>query len=138
MTDGPAGTPHRRPLAIALFVEVVLAPSYLVRDAGFHWLTHLFTGGAMALLVLLALALTGRRPTVGAAVVAAVAGHVVAAFPDVLFAFGLAHAGWMDVFALHLSSHDAPGGLWGLWLAFAAASLLCAGAVREPPVPSPE
>lgn len=123
-------------MIVALVVEGVLLLSYVVRDATFHWFAHFFTGGALALLVLFALSLRGRRPTAAVTVVATVVGHGVASFPDVLFAFGVAHAAWMDVFLLHLASHDVPGGLWSLWLAFSVASLLCAGALREPEVAS--
>jgi len=42
-------------------------------------------------------------------------GHVIAVIPDVLFADGLAHEQWMDLFLAHISSHDVPGGLWTLY-----------------------
>lgn len=35
--------------------------------------------------------------------------HLVAMFPDLLFAGGDAHARWMDVFLGHITSHFVPG-----------------------------
>lgn len=48
-------------------------------------------------------------------------GHVIAVIPDVLFADGLAHEQWMDLFLAHISSHDVPGGLWTLYTTFLVA-----------------
>ncbi len=38
-----------------------------------------------------------------------VLGHLVAMFPDFLFAAGIPHRRWMDVFLGHLSTHFVPG-----------------------------
>lgn len=92
----------------AVVVEIGLFASYRAHDARFHWFTHLFLGGSVALLVMTAVAVRTRRP-VAAPLVWVLAGHLFAMIPDFAFAAGVAHRRWMDVFAGHISSHFVPG-----------------------------
>ena len=100
--------------------EAVLLATYASQDAAYHWLTHLLAGGTAALTALAAVAAVRRRP-VRSAPLWVLLGHVIAVIPDVLFADGLAHEQWMDLFLAHISSHDVPGGLWTLYTTFLAA-----------------
>lgn len=113
----PAG---RTELVIVGVVEVVAVLAYTSRDASFHWFVHFFVGAAAALLLTAVATLLLRRPLrhIGAAVLC---GHAIAAFPDVLFLLGVAHARWMDVFLGHIWSHHIPGGLWTLYAGFLTA-----------------
>ncbi|MBW3548956.1 MAG: alpha/beta hydrolase [Actinobacteria bacterium] len=92
----------------ATLVEVALFVSYRGHDARFHWFTHFFVGASVALVVMALVARRQRRP-VAYPLVWPVLGHVVAMFPDLLFAGGEAHAPWMDVFLGHISTHFVPG-----------------------------
>lgn len=124
-SKAPASSPAMRTAVWAAGVlEVLLAAGYTQQDAAYHWLVHLFSGGATALLLAAAVLLLRRRPPARPghlAVVAVVAGHLLAAFPDVLFALGRPHRPWMNVFLAHLAAHGAPGGTWGLLALFLAA-----------------
>ena len=93
---------------LAVLVEVGLHASYRGHDAGFHWLTHFFVGASAALVAMAAVAARRRRP-LPLPLVWVLGGHLVAMFPDLLFAAGVAHEPWMDVFLGHLSSHYVPG-----------------------------
>ncbi len=105
---------------LAAVGEAVLLATYASQDAVYHWLTHLLAGGTAALTALAALAAVRRRP-VRSAPLWVLLGHVIAVIPDVLFADGLAHEQWMDLFLAHISSHDVPGGLWTLYTTFLVA-----------------
>lgn len=93
---------------LAVAVEVGLFASYRGHDARFHWFTHFFVGGSVALVAMALAARRWRRP-VPYPLVWPLLGHLVAMFPDFLFAAGEAHARWMDVFLGHISSHFVPG-----------------------------
>ena len=93
---------------IALLAEVGLYASYRGHDARFHWFTHFFVGASLALVVMALVAARTRRP-VPLPLVWPLLGHVVAMFPDFLFAAGIAHQRWMDVFLGHISTHFVPG-----------------------------
>jgi hypothetical protein len=104
-------------------VEAVLLAFYLYWDASFHWLLHLLVGGSIGLLA----ATAGAAPRglrTGALVPVVTVGHLIAAVPDILFRLGVPHQHWMDLFAWHLESHFAPGGLLTWYLVF----LVCLGA----------
>lgn len=92
----------------AAATEAGLLVAYMRDDGLFHWLVHLYAGGAAATLVAAGVAWRRRRPA-GSVWVWVVAGHVAAAVPDALFAAGVAHERWMDVFVLHVSSHQVAG-----------------------------
>ncbi len=93
---------------IAVLAEVGLYASYRGHDARFHWFTHFFVGAAVALVVMAVVAARTRSP-VPLPLVWSFLTHVVAMFPDFLFAAGLAHYRWMDVFLGHISTHFVPG-----------------------------
>lgn len=94
--------------AAAVAVEAVLYASYRGHDASFHWLTHFFVGGSVALLLMSAWSARRRRP-VPRPILWVLAGHVYAMVPDLLFRAGIAHEQWMDAFLGHVSSHEVPG-----------------------------
>lgn len=77
------------------------------------WFTHFFIGAGVALIAMTVWLVEERRP-VPLPGLWLVAGHLLAVFPDLLFAAGIAHRHWMDAFLGHLISHSAPGGnlLW--------------------------
>ena len=109
----PTGSPARKravgAAAAALGVEVLLYERYGAHEASFHWFTHVYVGGAAALLVLSGLTLLRRRESPYPAVWV-VGGHVVALVPDLLFTLrDMAHRPWMDIFLGHLSTHFVPG-----------------------------
>lgn len=93
---------------LAVAVEILLYVSYRGHEARFHYVTHLFVGASAALLVMAAVAWRRGRP-VPYPLVWPVLGHVLAMFPDLLFAAGVAHYRWMDVFLGHISTHFVPG-----------------------------
>jgi hypothetical protein len=106
-------------------LEAFLYASYRGHDARFHWFTHLFVGAGVAFLAMAAAALLARRPA-PAPLLWPVLGHLIAAFPDVLFVAGIAHERWMDVFLGHLITHYVPGRNWtwyGIFLGSLAAYL---------------
>lgn len=96
-------------LVLYLAAEGVLYLLYQQNDARFHWFVHFFVGGAAALLLMAVFAYRSRRP-VPLPLLWLLIGHILAAFPDILFRFGgIAHYRWMDIFLLHVSSHFVPG-----------------------------
>lgn len=109
----PTGSPVRERAVIAaaaaIGVEVLLFERYGAHEASFHWFTHLYVGGAAALLVLSGLTLLRRRESPYPAVWVVV-GHVAALVPDLLYTLrDMAHRPWMDIFLGHLSTHFVPG-----------------------------
>jgi len=109
-------------------VEVSLYLSYRGHDARFHWFTHFFVGASAALVVMAVVTLrTGRA--VASPLVWPLLGHVFAMAPDLLFAGGIAHQRWMDVFLGHISSHFVPGRNLTWYAVFLAALVLYLAAV---------
>ncbi|MDQ3570524.1 MAG: hypothetical protein M3396_07870 [Actinomycetota bacterium] len=104
---------------IAVLGEIGLYASYRGHDARFHWFTHFFVGASLALVVMALVAARTRRP-VPLPLVWPLLGHVVAMFPDFLFAGGIAHQRWMDVFLGHISTHFVPGRNLTWYLVFLA------------------
>lgn len=104
---------------VASLVELLLLLVYVSQDAGYHWLVHFLTGGTVALIGLTAVAGCRHRPATQPTLWVLL-GHLVASFPDLLFAAGITHQRWMDLFLGHVSSHNAPGGLWTLYGSFLA------------------
>jgi hypothetical protein len=82
-------------------------------DGQLHYWLHGLLGWGLGLSVLALLQLRARdnfRPAPVTAWEAVAVGHLYSAFPDILFLTGeLLHAGWMDVFALHITIHFIPG-----------------------------
>ena len=107
--------------ALAIAVEIALYRFYFAHEARFHWFTHFFVGGALALIVMSLVAWRTRRP-VRLPLIWPILGHIVAMFPDFLFEAGIAHRRWMDVFLGHLSTHFISGRNW-TWYAIFLASL---------------
>lgn len=105
---------------MAVLVEVGLYVSYRGHDARFHWFTHFFVGASTALLVMAAVTVRTRRPVPRPLVWPLVA-HVFAMTPDLLFAGGIVHARWMDVFLGHVSAHYMPGRNLSWYAVFVAA-----------------
>ncbi len=103
--------------AAAVAAEALLFLTYQAHEARFHWFTHFYAGGSVALVAMAIWRIrTGspvRRPLMWPILF-----HVVAMFPDFLFAFGIAHRRWMDVFLGHLSIHFVPGRNWTWYLIF--------------------
>ncbi|MDQ6874713.1 MAG: hypothetical protein M3042_06570 [Actinomycetota bacterium] len=95
--------------AVAAATEAFLFITYRGHDAPFHWFTHFLVGGSVALIGMIVWVVQERR-RVRAAAIWVVLGHLVAMFPDFLFAAGIAHQRWMDAFLGHITSHYIPGG----------------------------
>jgi len=104
---------------IATLVELLLLTVYVSQDTAYHWLVHFLVGGTVALLGLTATAACRHRPATQPTLWVLL-GHLIAILPDLLFAAGIAHQRWMDLFLGHISSHNAPGGLWALYGSFLA------------------
>ena len=124
-----SATPHTSALsrlrvcgwcAVAVVAEFGLYVSYRGHDARFHWFTHFFVGSGAALVVMTAVTLRQRR-AVPLPLAWLLLGHLFAAFPDVLFVFGIAHQRWMDIFLAHVSTHVMPGRNTTWYAAFLAA-----------------
>lgn len=113
-----------RTLALQLLAlagaEVVLFRAYGAQQAGFHWSTHFLVGlTAAAVWNLLWLAVKAA-PAPGQ-LLSILVFHLYAMFPDLLFAVGIPHERWMDVFLGHISVHYLPGED-ASWLAIAVLS----------------
>lgn len=105
-------------LSIIAFIaaEAVLFWFYLGHGSAFHWFTHFYAGASFALLTMAVLGFVRhplRRPLLWVFLT-----HLFAAIPDALFAAGIPHARWMDVFLLHVSSHFIPGRNWTWYAVF--------------------
>ncbi len=95
--------------AVTIAVEAYLFVQFQPHDPRSGWFTHLFIGAAIALVGMTVWLVEERRP-VRLPGLWLVIGHVLAMFPDLLFAAGIAHRNWMDAFLGHLISHRVPGG----------------------------
>ncbi len=104
----------------ALVIEIFVYLNYFAHEARFHWFTHFYAGGAVALLSMAIIAPRLSSP-IPFPVLWVVLGHLLAMFPDFLFEAGIAHRRWMDVFLGHLSSHFIPGRNWAWYGIFVAA-----------------
>ncbi len=104
-----------------VLAEVGLYLSYRGHDARFHWFTHFFVGATAALVVMTIWAWRRQRP-VPCPLVWPLLAHLFAMSPDLLFAAGVAHQRWMEVFLFHISTHF----VWGrnlTWYALFLAAL---------------
>jgi hypothetical protein len=93
---------------LAVCAEVALYVNYQAHEARYHWFTHFFIGAGVALVAMTVWIVEEKRP-VPYPVVWLIAGHLIAMLPDFLFAFGIPHRPWMDVFFGHLSAVFVPG-----------------------------
>jgi len=125
---------------IATLVELLLLTLYVSQDAAYHWLVHFLTSGTAALTGLTATAACRHRPATQPTLWVLLC-HLIAIFPDLLFAAGIAHQRWI---LGHVSSHNLPGGPWTLYGSFLAglalylltiARLPPRGAIRSGAVP---
>lgn len=107
--------------ALAAGVDIILYISYFAHQHRFRWLTHLFVGSSVALLVMSVVAWRTGRP-VRLPLVWLIVGHLFGIVPDLLFKEGAEHRRWMDVFLGHLSTHFVPGHNW-TWYTILLASL---------------
>lgn len=93
---------------VAVAVEVALYVTYQAHEGRYHWFTHFFIGAGVALIAMTVWIVEEKRP-VPFPVIWLVAGHLIAMLPDFLFARGIPHRPWMDVFLGHLSAVLLPG-----------------------------
>ena len=90
-------------------IEGLLYLSYESREASFHWFIHYFAGAVFALLVMSIYTGINKRP-IRLPLLWLLTAHLIAMMPDFLFSIlKIAHARWMDIFMLHVSSHFIPG-----------------------------
>lgn len=96
-----------------IVVEAYLFMQFQPHDPRSGWLIQFFIGVSVGLVGMTVWLVEERRP-VPLPVVWILTGHLLAMFPDLLFAGGVAHRRWMDAFLGHLISHQMPGGtvLW--------------------------
>lgn len=115
-------------LAVLSVAELVLFRAYQAQQAGFHWATHLLVALTAAAFWNLGWLLAAAAPAPGQ-LLSFLVFHLYAMFPDLLFATGVPHRQWMDVFLGHLLVHYLPG-RERAWLAIGlAASGLYAAAL---------
>lgn len=94
---------------LIIAVEVYLFLQFQPHDPRSGWLIHFFIGVTVGLVGMTVWLVEERRP-VPLPPVWILAGHLLAMFPDLLFAAGVTHRHWMDAFLGHLISHRVPGG----------------------------
>ena len=108
-------------LVLFATAEVLLYLSYQHHDSRFHWFLHFFVGTSAAFGVMTLITYWSNR-TILFPFLWLLVGHVIAMFPDILWSAELLpHQAWMDIFALHISSHFIPGRNWTWYVIF----LLC-------------
>lgn len=95
-------------LALLVGAELALFDAYRAHDSGFHWSTHLLVGLSAAAVWNLAVLLVKAAPARGQ-LLSILAFHLYAMVPDLLFAAGIPHQPWMNVFLGHLDVHHIPG-----------------------------
>ena len=110
-------------LSFVVVVEILLYRRYQQGDGTFHYFTHFFAGGSLALVLMTLAARRWRRP-VRLPLLAVLAGHLFAMAPDILYVDSVAHARWMDVFVAHNISHLLPGRNISWYVVFLAAMTL--------------
>ncbi len=108
---------------LVVAVEIVLYRRFQQGDGTFHYFTHLFAGGSLALVLMAVVAHRWRRP-VRFPLLAVLAGHLFAMAPDILYLESIAHTRWMDVFVAHNTSHFLPGRNISWYVLFLAAMTL--------------
>jgi hypothetical protein len=95
-------------MVLAGTVEVLLYVTYQAHEARSHWFTHFFVGASVALICMAVWIVEENRP-VSYPALWLVLGHLIAMFPDFLFALGIPHRRWMDAFLGHISTPSVPG-----------------------------
>lgn len=94
--------------AATIAVELALYLNHPAHEARVHWFTHFFVGGTVALVGMTVWVVQENR-RVRLMGLWVILGHLVAMFPDLLFAAGIPHRRWMDAFLGHLTSDAIPG-----------------------------
>lgn len=117
--------------AAAIGAELFLYLDYFAHEARFHWFTHFYVGGTVALLAMAMVARRTGKP-VPYPLLWPILGHVVAMFPDFLFEAGVVHRRWMDIFLGHLSTHFIPGRNWTWYVIFLGSLAVYLWAVQSP------
>lgn len=120
-----------RPLRpVTLLVQalvLLLAESGLIRvygayDSSFHWAAHFLVAVIVTMAWLATYLLLTSRPARGQ-VLLVLPVHLFAMFPDLLYrGANVPHAGWSDLFLLHVQVHYLPGGDRS-WVALAAVAV---------------
>ncbi len=93
---------------LAICAGVGLYVTYQAHEARYHWFTHFFIGASVGLIAM-SVWIAEEKRRVPYPAIWIFAGHAVAMAPDFLFAFGIPHQRWMDVFLGHLSALSVPG-----------------------------
>lgn len=95
--------------ALYIAAEIFLFKIYGNHDSRFHWFTHFFIGGIVALTGMTIHAYrTGQAARLP--LLWLLLGHVVAMFPDLLFNLAhIVHQSWMEVYLFHIVGHFIPG-----------------------------
>lgn len=105
-------------VSLYLLSEIALFASYWSRQASFHWFTHFYVGGIVALLGLTIWKSTSHRRVIWPLAWLLLA-HLFAMLPDLFFSIiDLPHGRWMDIFFGHISSHYIPGRNWTWYVLF--------------------
>ncbi len=98
--------------------EITAYSIYSGHRASFHWFTHFFVGGSIALLAMAIWMSRTRRP-VRYPLFWLYLCHIFALVPDLLFDFAhTPHERWMDIFFGHISTHFVPGRNWTWYVVF--------------------
>lgn len=109
---------HRAATVAVIIIEGYLYWRYRQLGAEFHFWLHGLFGGAIGVAAATAWALLRRRRP-RPVWASGFAGHVYAAFPDVLLlSAGVLHHLWMDVFAFHIALHFIPAPLVTMLVVF--------------------
>lgn len=106
---GGSSVPRLAIGAVLLVAEACLFTQFQPHDPRSGRLIHFFIGVTVGLIAMTVWLVEERRP-VPLPILWILTGHVLAIFPDLLFAGGIAHRHWMDAFLGHLISHHVPGG----------------------------
>ncbi len=107
---------------LLLVAEVGLIRVYGSYDSSFHWGAHFLVAVIVTTAWLAAYLLLTSRPARGQ-VLLVLPVHVFAMFPDLLYRGAqVPHAGWSDLFLLHVQVHYLPGGDRS-WVALAALAM---------------
>lgn len=98
--------------------EIIAYSIYSGHLASFHWFTHFFVGGSIALLSMSIWIYRTHLP-VRYPLFWLYLGHIFAMIPDLLFDFAhIPHERWMDIFFGHISTHFVPGRNWTWYVVF--------------------
>jgi type IV secretory pathway TrbD component len=95
---------------VLLFAEAGLLRVYGAYDSSFHWAAHFLVAVIVTMAWLATYLLLTARPARGQ-VLLVLPVHLFAMFPDLLYRGAqVPHAGWSNLFLLHIQVHYLPGG----------------------------